>query len=165
MLICAAAGAAELRAVAVAQDLELLDRLERGIDEDRAVGADVVVVGAVDRPHVRGDVAAAHRQVGAAQQPLVLDVQEVRRADARHQRGELQEVAAVERQLADLLAGDEAGDVAADRLTGVDDASTLTTSLTSPGCSWKSSANSSATRSVTPVRLAALNPVSSADTL
>jgi len=111
-----AAGAAELRAVAVAVNLELLDRVHRRVDEDRTVAADVVVVGAVDRPHVRRDRAAADGQVGAAEQPLVLDVQEVRRADAGHQERELQEVAAVERKIADLLTRDETGDVATDRL-------------------------------------------------
>jgi hypothetical protein len=49
--------------------------------------------------------------------------------------------------------------------TGVDDASTVTTSFTSPGCNNKSSENSSATRSVTPVRLATLNPGNSAETV
>jgi hypothetical protein len=43
---------AELGAVVVALDLELLDGIDRGIDEDRAVGADVVVVGAVHHPEV-----------------------------------------------------------------------------------------------------------------
>ncbi len=111
-----AAGLAELRAVAVAQDLELLDRLDRRVDEDRAVRADVVVVRAVDRPEIRGDVAAADREVRAAEQALVLDVEEIGGAHAGHQRGELQEVAAVQRQLADLLSGDHAGDVAAEHL-------------------------------------------------
>jgi hypothetical protein len=111
-----AAGLAELRPVAVAQDLELFDRFERGIDEDRAVRPDVVVVRAVDRPHVRGDVAPADGKVRSAEQPLVLDVEEIGRADAGHQRRELQEVASVERQLADLIARDQTGDVAANRL-------------------------------------------------
>ena len=42
------AAAAELGAIGVAVDLELLGRLHRGIDQDGAVGADVVVAGAVD---------------------------------------------------------------------------------------------------------------------
>ncbi len=109
-----APGAAELGTVVVAEDLEFGDRLERRVHEDRPVRSDVVVVRAVDGPEVGGHIAAADRQVGAAEQPLVLDVEEVRRADARHQRRELQEVAPVQRQLADLLAGDDARDVAAE---------------------------------------------------
>jgi len=54
----------------------------------------------------------------SAEQALVLDVQEVRGAHARHQRGQLQEVAAVQRQLANLLAGDDARDVAAKDANG-----------------------------------------------
>ena len=107
-----AARAAELGPVAVAQDLELLDRVERRVHEDRAVRPDVVVVGAVHRPQVRRDIAAAHRQVGSAEQPLVLHVEGVGRAHAGHERRELEEVAAVERQLARLSAGDDARQVA-----------------------------------------------------
>ena len=73
-----AAGLAELGAVVVALDLELLDRVHRGVDQDRAVGAHVVVVGAVHRPEVGGGRAAAHRDVGAAGQALVAAVQAVR---------------------------------------------------------------------------------------
>jgi hypothetical protein len=109
-----ARGLAELGAVAVAMDLELLDGLDRGVDEDRAVAADVVVVGAVDRPHVGVDRAPGDGEVDAAHEALVGDVEaRLGLADAGHQQRELDEVAAVERQLADLLAGDEAGDVAA----------------------------------------------------
>ena len=48
--------------------------------------------------------------------PLSLTLSDVGRADAGHEGRELQEVAAVQRQLAHLLARDQAGDVAADRL-------------------------------------------------
>ena len=48
-----ARGLAELGAVAVAMDLELLDGLHGRVDEDRAVRPHVVVVGAVHRPQVR----------------------------------------------------------------------------------------------------------------
>ena len=111
-----ATGLAVLGAVAVAEDLELLDGVHRRVHQNRAVGADVVVVRAIHGPQVGGDRAAADGQIGSAEQPLVLDVEEVRGGDARHQRGQLQEVAPVERQLAHLLAGDHTRDVAADGL-------------------------------------------------
>jgi hypothetical protein len=109
-------GLSELGPVAVAVDLELLDGLHRGVDQDRAVRADVVVVDAVDRPHVGVGRVAAHREVRPAEQPLVPDVQVIGGHNTRLEQGELQEVAAVEGELAGLLSRDQTGDVPAHRL-------------------------------------------------
>ena len=110
-----AAGAAKFRTVAVAEDLEFFDRLERRVDENRSIRADIVVVRAVNGPHVRRHVAAAHREIGPAEQPLVLDVEGVGSADTRHQRGELQEITTVQRQLADHFSRDHARNITANR--------------------------------------------------
>ena len=113
-----AAGAAELGAVAVAENLELLDGFERGVHQHRGVSAEIVVVCTVHGPQVRRHTAAADRQESPSEQPLVLDVEEIVLAHARHERRQLHEVAPVERELARLLAGDDARDVTADHLDG-----------------------------------------------
>ena len=118
MLTWAPPACAELRAVGVAMDLELVDGVHRRVDEYRPVRADVVVVGPVHGPEVRRHGAPADREVGSAEEALVLHVEEVGSADSGHQGRELKEVAAVQGQLAHLLAVDESGHLAADRLHG-----------------------------------------------
>ena len=54
---------AKLRAVAVALNLELIDRIHGGEDKDGAVRADIVIVCAVHQPEVRIHCAAADRKI------------------------------------------------------------------------------------------------------
>ena len=113
-----AAGAAELGAVAVAENLELLDGFERGVQQHRGVIAEIIVVCAVHGPQVSSHTAAADRHVGSSEQPLVLDVEEIVLAHARHERRQLQEVAPVQRELARLLTADDTRDITADHPDG-----------------------------------------------
>ncbi len=107
-----AAGAAEFGAVAVAVDLEFLDRVERGVGEEPGVAAPVEVGDAVDGPHVGRYATAADRHAHAADRSLVGRVEAVQGGDAGHELGELQEIAAIERQITDLCGGDPTRDLA-----------------------------------------------------
>src|SRR5229473_4085488 len=93
-----AAGAAILRAIAVAQNLELFNPIDGWVHQDRSLRPDVVIVGTIDAPLVRIRGSAAERDVNAAHQPFALVVKTFSDGGAGHERGELHEVAAVERQ-------------------------------------------------------------------
>src|SRR6266478_1986378 len=69
-----AAGAAILRAVAVAQDFIYLDRVHRGIDKNGALRAQVIIVTPVHLPLVGIGRRAAEGDVNPRQQALVLIV-------------------------------------------------------------------------------------------
>ena len=90
-------------AVAVGQDLHFVDGLQGGVDENGAVGTDVVVVDAVDQEQVAGGVVAVDREVDAGFKAFVLGVEIFDRRDAGRQLGQLGEAAAVQRQFANLL--------------------------------------------------------------
>ena len=111
-------GATEFRAVAVAVDLELVDRIDGGEYQDGPVRAHVVVVGPVHHPEVAAQPAAAHGQLDARHEPSVFRVETIALADTGHQRPELQEIATVERELSDLLPRHEARHFAANGLNG-----------------------------------------------
>ena len=101
----------ELRAVAVPVDLELVDGVHRGEDENGAVGAHVVVVGTVHRPHVAAEAAAADGELDARHQAPILRIEPVPLADPGHEGAELEEVAAVQGKLTHLLSRDQARDL------------------------------------------------------
>src|SRR6266536_1000758 len=94
------ARAAVLRAIAVAQDLKFLDGIYRGINQNGALRALIIVVGPVHQPLVGIGWCAAEGDVNPRQQALVLVIEASAHRSARHQRGQLDEVAPVQRQLA-----------------------------------------------------------------
>ena len=107
-----AAGAGILRSIAVARNLELLDAIDGGIDQDGALRANIVVAGAVNPPLVGIGRRATERDVDAGEEPFVLIVETGIDRRPRQQRGQLHKVAAVQRQLAHLLAQHGVGDCA-----------------------------------------------------
>ena len=109
-------GATKLGAVGITMNLELLQGFQRRVDQDRSVGADVLVVGTIHRDHVAGGPATRYGHVRAGQQALVLGIEVVHGHDTWHELGQLHEVAAIERQLPDLLTGDQTSDLTTDRL-------------------------------------------------
>ena len=107
-----AASSAILWTVAVAQDLKFLDGVHRGIDENGALRSYVIVIGPVHLPLVGVGRCAAERDVHPRQQPLILIVKPSSHGSARHQCGQLDEVAAVQWQLAHLVAQHDVADFA-----------------------------------------------------
>ena len=105
-----AAGAAVLRRRALREDPELGDRLDRQLERVAAVHA-VHVLRAVDQIHVLLGPHAVHR-VGLALPQAAAGRGDAgrQRRDAGLQQPELREVAAVERQIDQLAAGDDAAE-------------------------------------------------------
>ena len=91
------------RTIAVPQNLEFLDGVDRWVNQDGAIRADVVVIHSVDQEDVAGGVVAIHRKVDAGLQALILGIKVGSRGNARHQLGQLREAAAIQRQLLDLV--------------------------------------------------------------
>src|ERR671936_612645 len=60
--------------ITVAKNLEFLDGIDRGVNKDRAVRSNVVVIDAIDHEDVAGRIVAIHREVDACEQTLVLAV-------------------------------------------------------------------------------------------
>src|SRR5258708_2679643 len=85
------------RSVAIALDLEFFMAVDRGIDKDRALRADVVVSGAIHRPLIPDRRRPAEGNVHAREQSLVLTIKAFANGCARHQRRQLHEVSAVDR--------------------------------------------------------------------
>ena len=71
-------------AIAVAQNLEFLNGIDRGIHQDRTVGTDVIVVDAIHHEDVASGVVAIDGEVDASQQSLVLAVEIGLRRNAGH---------------------------------------------------------------------------------
>src|SRR3974390_225432 len=97
---------AVFRSIGVAQHLEFADRFDGGIKQNSAVGTGVVVVGTVNQEQVAGVGVSVDREVNAREQTLILAVVAVGSGDARLQLGQLHEAASIQRQFANLLAGD-----------------------------------------------------------
>src|SRR3974390_1020781 len=97
---------AVFRSIGVAQHLEFADRFNGGIKQNSAVGTGVVIVGTVDQEQVTGVRVSVDREVNAREQTLILAVVAVGSGNARLQLGQLHEAASIQRQFANLLAGD-----------------------------------------------------------
>ncbi len=80
------AGLAVFRAIAVAQNLELLDGIDRGVYQNGAVRPHIVVVHAIHVENVGGSIVAVYREIHARQQTFILGV-EVRAASTARSSG------------------------------------------------------------------------------
>ena len=105
----AGAVASVLRPVVRGQHLELRDRVDTGKNVQAAVAAIVHVVAAVEFPVVVLDAAAIHAVLNAAHDSDLALVLSGLIADAGDKSYQLREIAAVQLQLGDFLAGDGAG--------------------------------------------------------
>src|SRR5450759_1204283 len=104
----AGAAASVLRPVVRGQHLELRDRVYAGKNVQAAVAAIVHVVAAVEFPVVVLDTAAIYAVLNAAHDPDLALILPGLIADAGDKSYQLREVAAVQFQLGDFLAGDGA---------------------------------------------------------
>src|SRR5208337_3814286 len=98
-----AGGKAVFCAVVVAQDGEFADGVDGGKDQERPVGTDIGVGDSVDKPEVGVTGVAVHGEVRRAQQTDVKSIKALGpRRGARDQGDEGDEVAPVERKIANL---------------------------------------------------------------
>src|SRR5262249_1738996 len=104
----AAAGSAELGVIAVAFDLELLNRIKGWVNKNSAVRSHVYVVGAIYQEQVCIRDAAADGDVGAAIEAFLVVAKAGINLHARNQRKQLGKAPAIERQLRDLTARNRA---------------------------------------------------------
>ena len=105
MAFSAPPGLAELGRVGALLHLELLQRVDRGLNQRSAL----VVIGHVDAIEHEGRLAAAHAADGGAGDVVGANAQQVAAARQQHRAGreprQLVEAAAVERQVHDLRVG------------------------------------------------------------
>src|SRR5262249_54289730 len=107
----ATGGAAEFGAVVVAEDFEFFNGVDGRGDEEVAVAAAIEVVFAVDKEEVGVGLRATDGDVGVAiQADAAVDAAVVWR-NAGDEVDKLIEIAAVERQIVDLLRSDEGGEL------------------------------------------------------
>ena len=96
-------GLAVFRTIAVAQNLELLDSVDRGIHQNSAVRSNVVIVDSIDRENVARGAVAIHGEIDARFQAFMLGVEVRSGRDAWHQLRQLGEASTIQGQLAHLI--------------------------------------------------------------